>query len=308
MTKPFSIVAAAFTPFNADGSLALGTIARQVEHLVADGATGAFICGTTGEGAALTTRERKQVTEAWIAAAPKGFEIIVHVGHASVAEAAELAAHAVGAGAGAVAAVAPYFLKPRSAAELVECLAPIAAAASGLPFFYYHIPMVTGITTPAADVTRVAIERIPNFAGVKFTGDDLGDLGRVIDASDERLRVFFGRDDMLLPAMALGMRNAVGMTFNFTAPIVRAMVQAHDTGDQAAAARQQKVIRDVLGASAPYGIINGLKALGQRVGVDCGPCRLPLTTLSDAEARGLEKSTDIARVLGTIQGRLRNAA
>lgn len=308
MTKPFSIVAAAFTPFNADGSPAPGTIARQVERLVADGATGAFICGTTGEGAALTTRERKQVAEAWIAAAPKGFEIIVHVGHASVAEAAELAAHAAAAGAGAVAAVAPYFLKPRSAAELVECLAPIAAAAPGLPFFYYHIPMVTGITVPATDVTRVAIERIPNFAGVKFTGDDLGDLGRVIDAGAERVRVFFGRDDMLLPAMALGVRNAVGMTFNFTAPVVHAMVQAHDAGDQAAASRQQKVIRDVLGAAAPYGLVNGLKALGRRVAVDCGPCRLPLATLSDAEARSIEETTNIVRALAATRTQRLRAA
>lgn len=307
MTKPFSIVAAAFTPFHADGSLALGTIAQQVERLVGDGATGAFICGTTGEGAALTTRERKQVAQAWIDAAPQGFEIIVHVGHASVAEAADLADHAASVGASAIAAVAPYFLKPRSVDELVECIAPIAAAAPTLPFFYYHIPMVTGITIPAADVARAAIARIPSFAGVKFTGDDLGDLGRVIDLGGE-LRVFFGRDDMLLPAMALGVRDAVGMTFNFTAPVVRALVLARDSGDQAGAARQQKVIRDVLGAAASYGLINGLKALGQRVAVDCGPCRLPLTTLSDSEARSIEETTDIVRALAPIKGHLRNAA
>lgn len=308
MTKPFSIVAAAFTPFNVDGSLALGMIPRQVERLVADGATGAFICGTTGEGAALTTREREQVADAWIAAAPEGFEIIVHVGHASVAEATELAAHAAKAGASAIAAVAPYFLKPRTAAELVACLAPIAAAAPTLPFFYYHIPMVTGIAVPAAEVAREAMTRIPSFAGVKFTGDDLGDLGRVIDLGRDRLRVFFGRDDMLLPAMALGVRDAVGMTFNFTAPVVRALLQAHDSGDHAAAALQQKVIRDVLGASAAYGLINGLKALGRRVAVDCGPCRLPLTTLSASEAGSIEETTDIVAALATTRSRYLRAA
>lgn len=308
MTKAFSIVAAAFTPFNQDGSLALDTIAQQVDRLVADEASGAFICGTTGEGAALTTRERKQVAEAWIAAAPEGFEIIVHVGHASVAEAIELAAHAADAGATAIAAVAPCFLKPRSATELVECLAPIAAAAPALPFFYYHIPMVTGIAVPAAEVARTALARIPSFAGVKFTGDDLGDLGRVVDLGSERLRVFFGRDDMLLPAMALGVRNAVGMTFNFTAPIAKAMVQAHDAGDRATAARQQKVIRDVLGASAPFGLINGLKALGRRVAVDCGPCRLPLATLSEADAHSIENVCTIVRALEATRAQHLHAA
>jgi len=306
MVNQFSIVAAAFTPFHADGSLALDVIECQVKRLVADHATGAFICGTTGEGAALTSRERMRVAEAWIGSAPKGFEIIVHVGHASVADAAELAAHAGRSGATAVAAVAPYFLKPRSATETVACLAQIASAAPQLPFFYYHIPMVTGIAIPAADVAREAIARIPNFAGVKFTGDDLGDLGRVIDLSGDRLRVFFGRDDMLLPAMALGVRHAVGMTFNFTAPVVQAMVQAFDNGDRTNAASHQKVIRDVLGASAPYGLINGLKALGARVGVDCGPCRLPLTSLNDVQACRVLEATELADALAG--NRLRNAA
>jgi N-acetylneuraminate lyase len=155
-------------------------------------------------------------------------------------------------------------------------------------------------------LAREAIARIPNFAGVKFTGDDLGDLGRVIDLSSDRLRVFFGRDDMLLPAMALGVRHAVGMTFNFTAPVVRAMVQAFDNGDRTNAASHQKVIRDVLGASAPYGLINGLKALGARVGVDCGPCRLPLTSLNDVQACRVLDATELADALAG--NRLRNAA
>jgi N-acetylneuraminate lyase len=249
-----------------------------------------------------------QVAESWVALAPKGFEIIVHVGHASVAEAAALAAHAASAGAAAVASVAPYFLKPRSATDVAACLAEIAQAAPGMPFFYYHVPIVTGIAVPAAEVAREALARIPAFAGVKFTGDDLGDLGRVLDLGGDRLRVFFGRDDMLLPAMALGVREAVGMSFNFTTPVVRAMVQAFDRGDRAAAAGHQKVIRDVLGGCAPYGLINGLKALGARVGVDCGPCRLPLATLTETEARSLAEATDLAKALAATGTALRRAA
>ncbi|MCW5624390.1 MAG: dihydrodipicolinate synthase family protein [Burkholderiales bacterium] len=297
MARPFTIIAAAFTPFDAAGNLAVERIAPQVYSLVDDGVDGAFVCGTTGEGAALTTAERKRVAEAWVAAAPKGFKVIVHVGHAAVAEAAELAAHAQSIGAYAVAAVAPYFLKPRNGAEVVASLAPIAAAAPKLPFFHYHIPSVSGVTVPAADVAREALSTIPNFAGTKFTGNDLGDLGRVLDVIGEDRDLFFGLDDMLLPAVALGVRSAVGMTFNYTGKVARNLANAYDANDMVTARAQQKIIRDLLGAAAPHGLINGLKGLAPIVGVDCGPCRAPLTTLSAAEAAGLEQSLQLKRAL-----------
>ena len=45
-----------------------------------NGLKGVFINGSSGEGYMLTDDERKQLTEAWIAAAPKDFKVIVHVG------------------------------------------------------------------------------------------------------------------------------------------------------------------------------------------------------------------------------------
>lgn len=308
MTKTFTIIAAAFTPFDAQGELAADRIPAQIQALVRDGADGAFICGTTGEGAALTTTERQRVAEAWTAAAPAGFEVIVHVGHASAAEARDLAAHAATVGATGIASVAPYFLKPRNAAEVVDALAIIAAGAPTVPFFYYHIPSVTGIAVPAAEIARLAIDRIPNFAGVKFTGDDLGDLGRVIDLCGDTRRVFFGRDDMLLPAMALGVRAAVGMTFNYTTPVARALVAAFDAHDLPEARRQQKSIRDLLGASAPYGLINGLKGVAAIVGVAVGPCRAPLLTLAKSEALDIAENLGLERALRPIAETAKRAA
>lgn len=297
MPRNFSIVAAAFTPFTRHGALDVARIEAQAAAMIRDGVDGAFVCGTTGEGASLTSAERRQVAEAWVAHAPRSFRIIVHVGHAAAAEAAALAAHAQEIGAHAIAAVPPYFLKPRTAAEVAACLAPIAAAAPGLPFFHYHIPAVTGIPVTAVDVVREAMSHIPNFAGIKFTDADLGDLGRSLDALGESHEVFFGRDDMLLPAMALGVRAAVGMSYNYTGPTVSALCKAFDAGDMREARRQQRLLRDLLGACAPHGLVNGLKALAPLLGVDCGPCRPPLTTLAESDARALAASLDLPEAL-----------
>lgn len=297
MSRPFTLIAAAFTPFRDDGALDLPTIGTQVSRLVDDQVDGAFICGTTGEGAALTTEERKAVTAAWTAAAPKGFRVIVHVGHASPLEAQGLARHAASVGADSVAAVVPYFLKPRNAREAVDSLAVIAAGAPELPFFYYHIPMLTGTPIAAAAIVREARGRIPNFAGVKFTDVDLNDLGEVIDECGEALEVFYGRDDFLLPAMSLGVRQAVGMTYNYTGPLVRSLIAAFDRGDLDKARAAQRPIRRLIAASAPHGIINALKGVGSALGLDCGPVRPPLSDLSPEAIEEILATTGIGTAI-----------
>jgi len=44
------LIAAPHTPFAPDGSVALDQIDLQAEVLVAQGVSGVFVCGTTGEG------------------------------------------------------------------------------------------------------------------------------------------------------------------------------------------------------------------------------------------------------------------
>ena len=297
MAQPFSIIAAAFTPFDARGAIATGTIARQVDALIEDGADGAFICGTTGEGSSLTREERMAVAAEWCIRAPEGFKVIVHVGHATPGEAALLAGHAQEVGADSVSSVAPYFLKPRTAQEVVDSIVPIAAAAPELPFYYYHVPMVTGIAVPAAAVVREARARIPNFRGVKFTDGDLNDLGEVIELCGTELEVFYGRDDFLLPALSLGVRQAVGMTYNYTTPVVRRMVAAFDRGDMASARAAQAPIRRLIASSLPHGLINGLKGLAPMVGVDCGPARPPLSNLAASDLEEIAAASGIREAL-----------
>ena len=69
-SKLSGLIAAPFTSLHADGTLNLPLIERQAVALVANGVSGAFICGTTGEGMSLTVAERMQVAEKWMASAP----------------------------------------------------------------------------------------------------------------------------------------------------------------------------------------------------------------------------------------------
>src|SRR5688500_8411040 len=114
------LIAAPFTAFHDNGSLNLAMVEKQAQSLAANGVTGAFICGTTGECLSLTTEERKQVAERWRAVAPPGLKVIVHVGHVGLSDCQTLSAHAQKIGADAIGCFAPSFFKPASVEDLVK--------------------------------------------------------------------------------------------------------------------------------------------------------------------------------------------
>ena len=97
---------------------------------------------------------------------------VQHIGCDSLESARALAAHAEAlSGVDAIAGMAPSFFRPTSAAALVDFLAPVAAAAPGTPFFYYHFPTITNCTVNASEFFKEAKEtgRIPTLAGMKYT-------------------------------------------------------------------------------------------------------------------------------------------
>ena len=127
------LIAAPHTPFAADGSLNLGVIEKQCDKLITDGVIGAFVCGSTGEGVSMSVTERKAVARRWVDVAAGRLKVIVHVGHTSVSDAAELASDAQAVGADGISALAPYYFKPVSVGHLMDFLALVAAAAPELP-------------------------------------------------------------------------------------------------------------------------------------------------------------------------------
>ena len=286
------LVAAPFTPFRADGEVAYDVIPRQARTLATNGVIGAFVCGTTGEGPSLTGDERRRVLEAWVAARPAGLRIIAHVGPLSSGEARALARHAQDAGADAIAAVAPSFFKPPGNAELIAWCAQVAAAAPRLPFYYYHIPSMTGITLPTAAFLAEAREKIPTLAGIKFTHEDLADFRATHALGGSDHQVLFGRDQLLLAALQAGATGAVGSTYNYAAPLYVRLMRAHAAGDLATAEREQAKARAFIDTMGRFGGQPAGKSIMKLAGLDCGPSRLPLRSLTAAQEAGLRAELD----------------
>ncbi|HRE82938.1 MAG TPA: dihydrodipicolinate synthase family protein [Opitutaceae bacterium] len=286
------LIAAPHTPFRADGALDLSVVPRQATLLARNGVTGAFICGTTGEGHSLTVSERQQVASAWRSATPTGLQLIVHVGHLCLAESCALARHAAEIGADAIATIAPSFFKPTGVAELVEYCRQIAAAAPQLPFYYYHMPAMTGVSIPVAEFLPAAARVIPTLAGIKFTHEDLFDYGRSSEFEKGRYTMLFGRDEILLAGLSLGATGAVGSTYNYASPLFLNLMKAFAAGDIATARREQARAREFITVLNQYGGLAAGKAAMKLIGVDCGPVRLPLRQLTSSQEQSLRQGLD----------------
>ena len=282
------LIAAPPTPMNQDGSLNLAVIEKQARCLIDNGIKAAFVCGSTGEGISLTTQERMQVTERWRDAVKDKLPILVHVGHHCVVEAKILAAHAEKQiAARAIATLAPSYFKPQSIVDLVSFCAEVASAAPHTPFYYYHQPGNSGVHFPMVDFLKVAGERIPNFAGIKYTHGDMMDFGQCLELEGGRFDMLMGQDETLLPALALGARGAIGSTYNFAAPLYQGIIKDYDAGDIITARREQERARTLVSVVTRFGLLPALKATLKIIGIDCGPSRLPLRTLSAKECQQL---------------------
>lgn len=280
------LFAAPHTPFGVDGRFRGATVASQYELLSEAGAAGVFLCGTAGEGLSLTLAERRAVLESWVGVTEGGIGIIAHVGHDSIRDAVELARHAAGSGANAIAAMAPTYYRPATLEQLVEFLAPIAAAAPELPFLYYDAPDFNGVRFATDRLLHWGRLRIPNLCGVKFTSGDLATLARCARLGDD-WAVMLGYEHLLLPALALGIRGAIGVTFSFATPLYREIIRAFEAGEMEVAQEASERAGELALALQEFGVVRATKAIMGLVGVDCGRPRLPLGPVEGAELRAL---------------------
>ena len=205
-----------------------------------------YVCGSTGEGPSLSTEERETTAAAYVSAAAGRIPVLVQVGHASLTEARRLAAHAKQIGAAAISATSPYYFKPDSVEVLVSCMAEITEAAPEMPFYYYHIPRLTGIELNMLDLLRIAPTRLPTLVGIKYSAPKFDEYLKCIEFDGGRFDVPFGCDEMLLSGLAAGARAAVGSTYNFLAPVDYRMIEAFGRGEVSEARRCQAMTASLI--------------------------------------------------------------
>ena len=294
MEKIKGLIDAPFTPFHEDGSLNLAPIPEYAALLARNGLKGVFINGSSGEGYMLTEEERMQLAEAWMAAVPKDFKVIVHVGSTSVMSSRRLAEHAQKIGAWGIGAMATPFPKIGSIEQLCRYCEEIASAAPELPFYYYHIPAFNGAFLSMYDFLKAVDGRIPNFAGIKYTFESLYEYNRCRRYQNGKFDMLHGQDETILPCLAMGgAQGGIGGTTNYNGRSLTGILEAWEKGDLEKARQLQDFAQDVIDVICNFrGNIVGGKRIMKLIGLDLGPNRVPFMTVTEEEELELRRQLE----------------
>jgi N-acetylneuraminate lyase len=289
-SKLTGLVAATFTPFHADGRVNLDPIPAYVEYLISKGIQGMYVCGSTGEGVSLSAQERREVTEAYVKAAAGRLPVIVQVGHNSLQESKELAAHAQEVGADMISSNSPSYFKPGSVEELVGSMAELASGAPELPFYYYHIPALTGVPLDMVEFLRQGEQAIPTLVGIKFSDIFVPDFQSCFCHADGKFDILWGCDEMLLSGVVVGAAGAVGSTYSIAAPVYDEIFRAFAAGEMEAAREAMFTSVRMVKLLLKYGraTVCMKEAILPLLGFDFGPSRLPLRKMTPQAVEELQ--------------------
>jgi N-acetylneuraminate lyase len=290
MKKLNAYLAAPYTPMHANGEVNLDLIPDYADFLKRNGLHGAFICGSNGEGALLSREERMALAERWVEACGDQLKIVIHTGGTNLQEQQSLATHAEKIGAWGIAAMAPAFLPPKRNEELLEYCLTVAVAAPTLPFYYYHIPPLNGVNLSVLDLLKSVKKEIPNFAGVKFSSPNMHEFEQCRYIDHGRFEMLWGLDEMFLDGLVYGNRSGIGGSYNHCFNLYKQMGEAYGANDMEHCRDLQHtshLLFEVL--NKHRGIIVSGKRIMKFLGLDCGPNRLPLQTVSDHEEAQIKK-------------------
>jgi N-acetylneuraminate lyase len=99
-----------------------------------------------------------------------------------------------------------------------------------LPFYYYHIPHLTGVNMDMREVLEAGQEKIRRFAGVKYTASTVWEYQLAKAHGNNKFDLLFGMDEMMLPALSVGATGFIRSTYNFAAPLYQEVVGHFENG------------------------------------------------------------------------------
>lgn len=284
------------TPFDDEGAVDHGALARLAERLLADGVDGLVALGTTGEPATLTADERRAVV-ATCADACRAHRRPLLVGcgtNATATTVAEVRDWSATPGVDALLLVTPYYTRPSEAAVVEHVRTAVAAA--GRPVVVYNVPYRTGRGLGAAALLELAA--VPGVTGVKQAvgAVDLDTLA-LLAGAPEGFAVLAGDDAFVAPTVLLGGAGAIAAAAHVRTPdwvaLVRAARAGHVRTARALAAALLPVVAAGFAEPNPAGWKAALHALGE---LPTPRLRRPLTEASpEATARLLDALGAVTR-------------
>jgi 4-hydroxy-tetrahydrodipicolinate synthase len=238
---------------------------------------GLVTSGTTGEFPYLTREEQRRLAEIGVEEAG-GKPVIAGCGASSTQEALTLTRDAKEAGASAALIVTPYFLHP-SDKGVFQHFHDIATGVD-LPIILYNIPQVMDRYLPRTVVEDLA--DLPNVVGLKDSSGDLTYTMELLEYVGDRIDLFVGHDEVVLPALAGGVSGMILASAQVYPEVWQEVLRLAGEGQLAEARALQRDVQKLSRIFCRYGGGVAVKAALKMMGLDVGPPRKPLKSVGGA--------------------------
>ena len=266
------------TPMHEDGSVNFERLDALIDFHLENKTDSIISCGTTGESATLSHEEHCKVLEHTIRRVNKRIPVIAGVGSNDTAYSLELAKEAAAYGADALLSVTPYYNKA-SQAGLVKHFTYVADRVD-LPMILYNVPSRTGCSIQPE--TYLELSKHPNIVATKEANGNISAIAKTIALCGDELDIYSGSDDQVLPILAQGGKGVISVFANIcpaeTHDICEKFFQGDLAGSRELFLKYLPLMEDLFMDVNPIPVKEAMNMMG----MECGPCRLPLCEMSPA--------------------------
>jgi len=229
------IYAAAVTPINPDGSIALDDIPNYLNWLSNRGCHGALILGTTGEGPSFSTQERMNIYKASyrIKEVNPEFRLLAGTGTPSLEETLLLTKTAFDIGFEGAVVLPPYYYHQAAEEGIFQWFQYIIN--HGVPedgfLLGYHFPAQSGVPIPINVVSKLKEKYPQQFAGFKDSTGDAEYAVLVGTDLDREILALVGNDKYLSQTLETGGSGCITAMANLFSPNLRNIWENFHSGD-----------------------------------------------------------------------------
>jgi len=271
------------TPMNEDGSINYDMYGKLIDFHIKSGTDALIVCATTGESPVLNHDEHCKAIRFAVERTKKQIPVIASSGSNDTRYAVELSQSAQQLGADALLLVTPYYNKT-SQVGLVKHYTYIADRVE-IPIILYNVPSRTGCNIKPE--TYVELSKHPNIVATKEANGDISSVAKTISLCGDDLVVYSGEDNQTLPILSLGGKGVISVFANILPRQMHQICADYMSGNtEASRLAFLKYLELMDGLFMDINPIP-IKAAMKMVGMDCGDCRLPLTTMNEEAQKKL---------------------
>jgi 4-hydroxy-tetrahydrodipicolinate synthase len=280
MTQLGRVLTAMATPFDATGTkVDFAQAKRLAKALLDSGTDGIVVAGTTGESPTLSHDEKLELFKTVLEVTrPVGAHVIAGTTDNNTAKSIDLSQEAQALGVDAILGTVPSYNNPPQEG-LYQHFKAIAGAVK-LPVLLYNVPARTSRNMEASTTLRLGRD-VENIIGIKEASGNFKQIGDIIAGAPKDFQVWSGNDSDTLTILALGGYGIVSVASHLTGSQIAEMIKLFLAGDHAKAAEIHHRLVPLVDALFVSPSPIPLKYALNKIGMETGPCRLPLVAIDD---------------------------